>query len=176
VAELVAEMRIRKGGGAPSTHDPVKRFVDFLDETGRPRRLSYVVATFAFGPGNVITPHAHRHMASAHMVIEGRVRIRTFDRVADQGGALVIRPTGDKLAEVGEATAMTTARDNVHWFTPATARATTFDVIVTDLDRGQPSYLIEPVDPLGGEHRPDGTILAPVISFEDSAARYPASV
>lgn len=158
--------------GPPFRRDPVKRNIEFLDQDGRPRRLGYAAATFTFGPGEVITPHAHRHMASAHMVIEGQVRIRTFDRLAEQDGALLIRPTGDHVARVGEAAAMTTAKDNVHWFTPATARAATFDVIVSGLDSGQANYVIEPVDPLGGEHRPDGTILAPILSFDESMDRY----
>lgn len=176
--QLLAEIHAAKStpAGPPFRRDPVKRNVEFLDQHGRPRRLGYAAATFTFGPDSVITPHAHRHMASAHMVIEGRVRIRTFDRLAEAGGALLIRPTGDHVAGVGQAAAMTTAKDNVHWFTPATARAATFDVIVSGLDPGQASYAIEPVDPLGGQHRPDGTILAPFLSFDQSMDRYTASI
>jgi len=127
-------------------------------------RLTYGVATFTFGPDKVITPHAHKHMACAHMVLDGKVRIRTFDRIAERDGALLIRPSGDRVGAVGDAAAMTS--DN----------ATTFDVIVDGIDHGQPSYLIQPLDPVAGRRLDDGTIIAPILSFEDSMRRYPASV
>lgn len=177
VAQLVAEAsHTRPADGPPFMRDPVKRHVAFLAEDGRVRRLSYGAATFTFGPENVITPHAHQHMASAHMVIQGKVRIRTFDRIDSRADALVIRPTADHVGEVGAAAAMTTAKDNVHWFTPAAATATTFDVIIDGLDPGQEAYVIQPVDPLGGRRRSDGSIVAPLLSFEASMQRYPAHV
>jgi hypothetical protein len=177
VLQLVAEAaRSRSTGGVPFMHDPVKRYVDFLDDEGRVRRLSYSAATFTFGPENVITPHAHQHMASAHMVIQGKVRIRTFDRIESRANALVIRPTADHVGEVGAAAAMTSAKDNIHWFTPATPAAVTFDVIIDSLDKGQKAYIIQPVDPLGGEHLADGAIVAPLLSFEASMQRYTAHV
>lgn len=76
------------------------------------------------------------------MVIDGQVRIRTFDRIADREGAILILPTGDHVGRVGESASMTTAKDNVHWFAPATPHAVTFDVIISDLDPGQASYLV----------------------------------
>jgi hypothetical protein len=175
IGSLTTEMRRARvtEAGAPFMRDPVKRHIRFMDEDGRPMRLAYAAATFTFDPTNVITPHAHKHMASAHMVIDGRVRVRTFDRVAEEEGALVIRPTGDRVAEVGEAAAMTTSVDNVHWFTPRSARATTFDVIISGLDAGERPFLIQPVDPLGGTVLGDGAIRAPLLGFEESMQLYP---
>ena len=177
-AQLMAEVAKSRvtDAGPPFMKDPVKRHVRFLDEHGEPRRLTYGAAMFAFAPGNVITPHAHKHMASAHMVVEGRVRIRTFDRVGEADGAVLVRPTGDRVAGVGEAAAMTTAKENVHWFTPKSAHAVTFDVILSDLDEGQPSYLIQPIDPLGGKRLADGTLRAPILGFEESMRRYSADM
>ena len=139
-------------------------------------KLDYGAATFTFGPESVITPHAHEHMASAHIVVAGKVRIRTYDRIGQEGGSLIIRPTGDHVGQPGSGAAMTVARDNVHWFTPVTQSAMTFDVIIDGLDHGQDDYLIQPLDPLRGKHRPDGDIVAPIISFEESMARYTAHV
>ena len=155
-------------------HDPVKRTIGFLDTAGRARKLDYGAATFTFGPESVITPHGHQHMVSAHLVIEGRVRIRTFDRLGERDGALIIRPSLNRLCQAGEGAAMSPTADNVHWFAPRSATATTFDVIIDGLDPGQEDYKIQPVDPLGGEHRADGTIIAPIIGFEDSMLRYNA--
>lgn len=175
IGSLVAEIkRARvKSAGEPFMRDPVKRKIRFVDENGLQMKLSYRAATFTFDPSNVITPHGHKHMASAHMVIDGKVRVRTFDRVDEKDKALIIRPTGDHIAIPGEAAAMTTAVDNIHWFTPETPSATTFDVIISDLDPGQESFVIQPIDPLGGEKQKDGTIIAPLVSFEESMNQYP---
>jgi|GEM_PF-394591 len=177
IGSLVAEiMRARvKPGGRRFMGDPIKRKVRFRDENGKPMKLAYTAATFTFDPSNVITPHGHKHMASAHMVIDGKVRVRTFDRVGEKDGALIIRPTGDHVTGPGGAAPMTTAIDNIHWFTPETQSATTFDVIISNLDPGQDAFLIQPVDPLGGEKQKDGTIIAPLMSFEASMNQYPST-
>jgi len=174
VSAIAAEIRRARlvSAGTPFGHDPRKRLVRFIGEDGQPARLSYGTALFDFGEGNVITPHAHKHMASAHMVIDGKVRIRTFDRVGDSENALLIRPTSDHTAEEGEAAAMTTARDNIHWFAPRSPRAMTFDVIVDGLDAGKERYVIQPVDPLGGTWLDSHTLRAPLLTFGESSRRY----
>lgn len=164
-----------KDAGAPFGHDPQKRFVTILGEDEVPFKLGYGLALFDFGPQSVVTPHAHRYMASAHLVIDGRVRVRTFDRVKDEEHFLVLRPTHDVLAEPGHSAAMTSSNDNVHWFAPRSKRAMTVDVIIDGLNKGKERYLIEPVDPLGGTQLADGTIQAPFISFDRSMERYRAS-
>lgn len=178
VAEVASELRRAqtRSAGDPFGHDPVKRFVTFLDDSGTPVRVSYGVALFSFEKNSVITPHAHQHMASAHMVIEGRVRVRTFDRIADEEGTLLVLPTGDELAGPGHAAAMTTDKDNVHWFASRSDRAMTLDVILDGLDPGKERYVIQPLDPIGGEHLADGTIQAPLLSFEESSRRYTAAL
>lgn len=172
--QLAAELRRAriKDAGAPFGHDPQKRFVTMLDDQGQPLTLPYGLALFDFQKDSVITPHAHRHMVSAHMVVDGRVRVRTFDRVRDEDGALIIRPSADLVAGPGHSVAMTTPKDNVHWFVPQTAHAMTLDLIIDGLDAGKDRYAIEPVDPLGGEALADGTTRAPVISFERSMQLY----
>jgi hypothetical protein len=49
-------------------------------------------------------------------------------------------------------------------------------MIVDGLDPGTDRYVIQPVDPLGGEHLADGTIRAPLLSFEDSSKRYTSAI
>jgi hypothetical protein len=173
---LAAELRRSriKDAGAPFGHDPQKRFVTALDEQGNPLKLGYGLALFDFDADSVITPHAHKHMVSAHMVLEGRVRIRAFNRVQDEDSVLIIRPTLDLVAEPGHAAAMTSPKDNVHWFASRSARAMTVDVIIDGLDPGKERYLIQPVDPLGGTTLENGLIRAPLISFERSMELYGA--
>jgi hypothetical protein len=178
VAELMALVaRSQITAARPASHnDPQKRFVRFLDEEGRPRRLAYGAALFEFHPDNVITPHGHRHMVSAHMVAAGRFRVRNFDRLGDEGEAMRLRPTRDYVAESGQVSTMCSERDNIHWFVPVGGRATTFDVVVSGLDEGAPDHLIQAVDPVRAERRADGTLLAPIIGFDESSRRYTSGV
>jgi hypothetical protein len=162
--------------GEPFHNDPRKRFVRFLDENGEPRRLAYGAALFDFEPHNVVTPHGHKHMASAHLVVAGQFRVRNYDRLRDEGEAMVVRPTRDYSASVGEVSAMSSARDNIHWFVPQGGPATTFDVIISGLDPGEDDYEIRTIDPLGGRELGNGSIVAPIIGFAESAARYTADV
>lgn len=178
VAEVMAEVGRARVTPAPagSTNDPRKRFVRFLDADGTPRRLNYGVALFDFDPHNVITPHGHKHMVSAHMVVAGAFRVRNFDQLRDDGEAMVIRPTRDYVARLGQVSTMCSERDNIHWFVPQGGPATTFDVVVSGLDAGRPDHEIRAIDPLGGERLADGTIRAPIMSFADSSRRYTADV
>jgi hypothetical protein len=178
VAELMAAVRRAQivPAGPASGNDPRKRFVRFLDAAGQPRRLAYGAALFNFAPGNVVTPHGHRHMVSAHLVVEGRLRVRNFDRLADRDGAMLIRPTRDFVAAAGQVSTMCAERDNVHWFVPIGGRAATFDVILSGLDQGAPEYVIEAVDPLRGRRLDDGSVLAPVIGFDEASLLYTAQL
>lgn len=178
IAELMAtvdEARI-VANPASDTNDPKKRTVRFLDENGEPRRLGYGAAFFDFEPQNVITPHGHRHMVSSHLVVGGSFRVRNFDRLGDEDGAMIIRPTRDYVAEVGKLSAMTPDKDNIHWFVPQGGPARTFDVVVSGIDPGQPDFAIEAIDPLGGEPRSDGTIRASKMAFEAASEKYTAAL
>lgn len=155
---------------------PVKRAIRFLDQSGARRELRYAAALFTFGRNDVITPHAHRHMVSAHLVVDGALRVRTFDRLREEAGAIVIRPSGDRVIGRGAVSTMSAERDNVHWFVPRSAPAATFDVIVSGLDRGAPSYRIEALDPLRATALPDGALRAPLIGFEAASRRYTADL
>ncbi|HET9485177.1 MAG TPA: hypothetical protein VFO79_14545 [Xanthomonadales bacterium] len=171
-AHVAASEQRAVGNGMPS--DPQKRLVWFRDASGARVNAHYGAALFRFGRDDVITPHGHRHMVSAHLVIEGRLRVRNYDRVGDEDGAMLLRPTRDAALGVGDVSTMSSARDNVHWFVPASGVATTFDVIVGDLTPGAPSYVIEAVDPLAAERRADGTLRAPIITFAAASVKYAA--
>jgi hypothetical protein len=155
------------------TH-PARRILRYRDAEGRTRRFRYGVLLFQFDRTSVITPHGHRAMQSAHLVVQGKLRARTYDRLGEVPGALVLRPAGDRRLHTGEVSSIGPARENVHWFVPVEAPAATFDVLVTGLEPGGPDYEVQPVDPLGGTDLGDGTLRAPLLGFEESARRYAA--
>lgn len=173
IARLLRNMPSRPAR-EPRSNEPRRRFIDVRLGDGA-SRFPYGVAVFDFAAKSVIAPHAHQNMASAHMVMDGRIRIRTYDRLNDEDGALIVRPTSDVIAEAGHAAAMTSAKDNVHWFTSSSPRAMTVDVVITDLDKTRTKpYEIQPVDAAKPEVFVDGTSRLPLISFEESRRRYGA--
>ena len=115
-------------------------------------------------------------MVSAHLVVEGAFRVRNYDRVRDEADAIVIRPSVDATIEIGDVSTISPDRDNIHWFVPRGGRAATFDVIISGLDEGQPSFDIEAVDPVRGQVLADGAIRAPIVSFEESSRFYTRDV
>ncbi|AOL94992.1 hypothetical protein [Porphyrobacter sp. LM 6] len=178
VAQLMAEVDKAQitQNALPPTNDPRKSSIRFLDAEGAPRKLGYGAALFAFEPHNVITPHGHRHMVSSHLVVEGAFRVRNFDRLSDDEGAMIVRPTRDYIAQTGQLSAMTPDRDNIHWFVPSGGTAMTFDVIISGIDPGEADYEIEAIDPLGGTELADGAIRAPKIAFEAASDKYTAAL
>jgi len=174
MAEVRASLLVPAGRG--SHNDPLKRHVRFLDAQGQPRRLVYGAALFDFDPANVITPHGHRHMVSAHMIVRGRMRVRNFDRLGDREGAMLVRPTRDFVAEVGRVSTMCSERDNVHWFVPVGGPATTFDVLVSNFGAGAPDPVIQAIDPLHARPADDGALLAPIIGFAEASRLYTAEL
>lgn len=178
IEQLMAEIgrsRVRDVGRGNS-NDPLKRSILFRDETGTPRRLHYAAALFGFERHNVITPHAHRHMVSAHLVVEGTFRVRNFDRVRNEDGAVIIRPSIDETIALGDVSTIGRERDNIHWFVPRSERAVTFDVIISGLDEDAPRYVIEAVDPVRGTRLPDGTVRAPILDFAEAGRFYTADL
>jgi hypothetical protein len=131
---------------------------------------------FDFSPTNVITPHGHTNMVSSHLVVGGKFRVRNFDRLRDEDGAMIVRPTRDYLAETGAISTMSSARDNVHWFVPQGGGATTFDVIISEIDKAQGDTRITAIDPVGGQTLEDGSIRAPIMEFEEASDKYVATI
>ena len=171
VERLVAEAPSSPPARALPT-DPARRIPPLPRHRRTPRQQRYAVVLFQFDRTSVITPHGHRGMQSAHLVVHGSLRARTYDRVGELPGALVLRPAGDRRLYAGEVSSIGPARENVHWFVPLGERAATFDVLVTGLEPGGPDYQVQPVDPLGGTDLGDGTLRAPLLGFEESARRY----
>ncbi|MBL8299024.1 MAG: hypothetical protein JNN30_11860 [Rhodanobacteraceae bacterium] len=152
--------------------DPAKTFIRLAEIDGSLSRAAFAAAYFVFAKGQVITPHGHRGMVSAHAVVSGALRTRTYDRLGRDGDVLRLRPRLDTLARPGFSAAISAVEGNVHWFVAETDTAATLDVIVQDIDANGREFAIELVDPLAGIPDASDVIHAPLISWEQSSARY----
>jgi hypothetical protein len=140
---------------------------------GLPAPSHFATKVFGLRRGAAIVPHGHRNMVSLHLVLAGEVHLRHFDRVGDEPGHLLLRPTIDRTARAGDRSSISSARDNVHWFVATSPAAYTFDVILDTLDPalGYP-YRMDFVDPGAAERVAGGVLRAPRLSFEEAIGRY----
>ncbi|MCQ4166784.1 hypothetical protein [Tahibacter harae] len=152
--------------------DPVKSFVTLADVDGSLRRAAFAAAYFVFAKGQVITPHGHRGMVSAHTVVAGKLHVRTYDRLGRDAGALRLRPRLDTRAGPGFSAAISAREGNVHWFVAEQDASATLDVIVQDIDANGRAFALELVDPLAAQLDSDGVLHAPLLSWEQSSRKY----
>jgi hypothetical protein len=167
-AQLDAErlektLDLSQSGGAKAT-------VTLDSPDGRPLRFG--AAIFGLRERHAITPHAHKNMVSAHLVIGGALHVRNFQRIADEPAHLIVEPTVDRTLRFGEISTMCTERNNVHWFTAQTPTAFTLDVIVDGLDARDARYVIQLLDVRGAERVGGGRLRARIIEWDESVRLY----
>ncbi len=126
---------------------------------GQSAELSYSVFVYGLGKGRAIVPHCHRNMTSLHMLIGGELHGWHFDRLADEPGHVIIKPTLDKQLALGECSTTSDDKDNVHWFKATSETAFTFNIGVYEINpaekfSGRQFYL----DAAGGEKLRDGLL------------------
>ncbi|MGZ6123438.1 MAG: hypothetical protein ACXWLR_00670 [Myxococcales bacterium] len=128
---------------------------------------------FAMGKGRAIIPHGHRNMVSQHLVLQGEMRGRHYQRVGDEPGHLRARPTIDKAFRAGDFSSISDQRDNVHWFVTSSERAYTLDAIVDNLDASRPyRFHIDFVDPDKATLESDGSLRMPRLELDECLQRY----
>ncbi len=162
------------------TADP--KFPEQINVAGIER--AWFIRFFGMRRGGAIIPHVHNNMVSAHLVLDGQFHARTFDREADMpdpsGDSVMLRPKLDDTLKPGQMITMSDDRDNCHWLVSEADRSFTFDVGVVDLSKSRlytlpaNKYSMIFVDPIAEEQDGYGLVRAPVISFEDCAAKFAA--
>lgn len=179
LSQLVAE--IRRGvysampGAEPKRNghgQPYRRQLRFRAADGTPLVQSYDIMMLEFRPGEFIPPHMHTHSAALHLVTEGTMRVRAYNRIGDENGAALVAPSEDRILAPGSAKAMTTEVDNVHWFTAVTPTASALNIAFLDLGPPGSASTQQPIDLFGGTRNSDGTIRAPFLSWDAALERY----
>jgi len=128
---------------------------------------------FALGKGRAIIPHGHRNMVSQHLVLQGEMHGRHYERLGDEAGHLIARPTINRIFKAGDFSSISDQRDNVHWFVAESERAYTLDAIVDNLDPGRPyRFHIDFVDPERASPGSDGALRMPRLELDECLQRY----
>lgn len=139
----------------------------------------WFIRIFGLRQGGAVIPHVHNGMVSSHLVINGSFHARTHDRVEDLPDTVRLRTTRDGLLRMGQVISMSDRRDNQHWLVAQQDRSMTFDVGIVNVapswryGHEANEYHMIFVDPTVTPER-DGTILAPIISFDQAAAKFAA--
>ncbi len=146
------------------------RYVKFPEMDGLPEKTSFVKKIFGMSKDRAIIPHGHSNMASMHLVLEGQMHLRQYDKIEQKGNSLIIRPTVDKKVTPGEASSISDDHDNIHWFIAESIHAFTLDIIVLDLNNAP--YDIHNLDMDKKIKHGDGTLEVPEISVDQALSDY----
>lgn len=144
----------------------------FADVDGVPKRLVFGRQIFALKEGRSVIPHGHRNMATAFLILNGQLRGRHYDRLADEPGHYIIRPTIDRAFTAGECSTVSDFKDNVHWFQATSPTAFILNIHVLGVNPNEKEatgrlYL----DP-EGEKLADGAIRAARLSYQEANQRF----
>jgi hypothetical protein len=139
---------------------------------GIPNELSFGKQIFALRKGRSVVPHGHNNMATAFLILKGDLRGRHYDRVDDEPGYMIIKPTIDRKFGAGECSTVSDYKDNVHWFEALTDEAFIFNLHVMDVNPGTrlPTGRVY-VDPQG-ESIAGGLTRARRIGFKEANQLY----
>ena len=131
---------------------------------------TFIGKIFGMKRDRAIIPNGHRNMVSCYVVLEGELHLRQYDRIADEGGSMVLEPTIDEVVGPATHSSISDERDNVHWLVARTEVAFTFDVIVLDL--GGRRYQVENLDPERGERLSGGLWRVPKLGVTEALEKY----
>lgn len=143
--------------------------IDFPKADGVPASLVFGRQLFALKKGRSVVPHGHNNMATAFLILKGRMRGRHYERHADEAKHLIISPTMDKEFGPGGAATISELKDNIHWFEALSDSAFIFNIHVVGVTPGKRGAGRVYVDP-NGEKIEGGRLRARIIE-EDEADR-----
>jgi hypothetical protein len=146
--------------------------VDLSKADGAPARPVFGRQIFAMKKGRSIVPHGHDNMATAFLVLRGKLRGRHYERHEDQAAHMIISPTIDGEFGPGGTSSISDRKDNVHWFQALSDDAFVFNIHVTGVspEKKAPSARVY-VDP-NGEKLEGGRIRARLIDHEEADKLY----
>lgn len=161
--------KLKKGFEYPDLGVNTK-MVKFPRLEGLPKRTAFIKKIFGMKKDRAIIPHGHSNMVSAHLILEGEMHLRHYDKIRIEDKKMIIKPTIDKTIQVGESSSISDDRDNVHWFVANSKSAFTFDVIMVNLDGEK--YDIHNLDIFEKENLSDGNLRVPILDVKTALKKY----
>lgn len=141
----------------PEDHESALE-LEFPHVEGLPRELAYTPMFVALKKGRAIVPHGHHNMVSMHLVLDGEVHARHYEKRGADDKQLIIEPSLDKTFARGDLSTVSDDHHNIHWFKALTDSVFMFNVAVFGIDGTRNFTGRDYIDPLGGEKLGDGTI------------------
>ena len=145
--------------------------IDFPKADGVPTSLVFGRQLFALKKGRSVVPHGHNNMATAFLILKGRMRGRHYQRHADEPKHLILSSTMDKEFGPGGAATISDVKDNVHWFEALSDSAFIFNIHVVGVTPGKKGAGRVYVDP-NGEKLEGGKIRARIIEEDEADQLY----
>ena len=138
---------------------------------GLPTQYVFGRQIFALKKNRSVVPHGHDNMATAFLVLDGKLRGRHYDRVEDRKTDYIIRPTIDKTFGPGGHSTISDVKDNVHWFQAKTDTAFIFNIHVLGVTANGKRTGRTYIDPKG-EKLGGGLIRARKIDYKEAHDLY----
>lgn len=155
----------------PEDHESAVN-LEFPNVEGLPAELTYIPMFIAFKKGRAVVPHGHRNMVSMHMVLDGRVHARHYERRGETAEHIVVEPSLDETFRRGDLSTVSDERHNVHWFKALTDSVFMFNVAVFGLDGTRNFTGRDYIDPLGAHKNGDGTLRARRLAHAEAFKLY----
>lgn len=155
----------------PEDHESAVN-LEFPNVEGLPAELTYIPMFIAFKKGRAIVPHGHRNMVSMHMMLDGRVHARHYERRSEDAATIVVAPSLDETFKRGDLSTVSDERHNVHWFRALTDSVFMFNVAVFGLDGTRNFTGRDYIDPLGAQKNGDGTLRARRLTHAEAFKLY----
>jgi hypothetical protein len=146
--------------------------LEFPQVEGLPAQLTYLPSFVAFKQGRAIVPHGHHNMVSMHMVLEGEVHARHYERRGGDGAHMIVEPSLDKTFARGELSTVSDERNNIHWFKATRGPVFMFNVAVFDLNGTKNFSGRDYIDPLAADKLGDGRLRARRIDYKEALKLY----
>ena len=144
--------------------------VKFPKLSGLPEKTVFTKKIFGMKKNRAIIPHGHSNMVSAHLILNGEMHLRHYEKIRQEEENLIIKPTIDEIAKIGDSSSISDEKYNVHWFIANTETAFTFDVIMLNLNNE--IYDIHNLDIYEKQNLSDGTMRVPILNVENALKKY----
>lgn len=156
-------LKDRGEGSTPIVFPPIE---------GLSNNLGFGRQLFSVKHGRSIAPHGHNNMATAFYILKGEFQGRHFDRLHDEPGHMIIKPTIDQRFGPATTSTISDFKDNVHWFQAVSETAFIFNIHVDNVNPGSGKETGRVyIDP-AGEKLSGGLIRAKIINGKEAYHLY----